>query len=67
MTLLTVGDRNQSREEESITGSGQATQQQPPLQPVKARAEFGFHTATTETHLKACLRNNHPGERQDGN
>lgn len=45
MTLLTVGDRNQSREEESITGSGQETQQQPPLQPVKARAEFGFHTA----------------------
>lgn len=66
MALVTVGNRNQSRKEESITGSGQETQQQP-LQPVEARAEFGFHMATTETHLKGCLRNKHPGERQDGN
>lgn len=59
MALLTVGDGNQSPEEESFTGSGQETQQQPVLQHVEARTELGFHTMTTKTHLKGCVRNKH--------
>lgn len=61
MALLTVGDGNQSREEECFTGSEQEKQRQLPLQPVEARA------ATTESHLKGYLRSKHPEETEEGN